>query len=66
MSAGGIKVEIVKTHDAFEKFAALPGEIYGGFDAWWPPDIQSEVDLISGRSPIATDPAGEFRIAAGG
>jgi len=53
MGAGGIKVEIVKTRDAFEKFAALPAEIYGGFDAWWPPDVQSEVDLISGRSPIA-------------
>ena len=53
MSAGGIKVEAVSTREAFEQFAALPYEIYGGCDAWWPPDIQSEVELISGRSPIA-------------
>jgi len=53
MSAGGIKVEAISTREAFEKFAALPYEIYGRCDAWWPPDIQSEVELISGRSPIA-------------
>ncbi len=49
MSAGGIKVEAIGTREAFEKFAALPYEVYADRDAWWPPDIQSEVDLISER-----------------
>ncbi|HTY55124.1 MAG TPA: hypothetical protein VMB26_07990 [Candidatus Binataceae bacterium] len=53
MSVDGIKVEIISSRESFEKFAAFPNEIYGSHDAWWPPDIQSEVDLISGRSPIA-------------
>lgn len=52
MSGGRIKVEQISTRDAFEQFARLPFEVYAGRDAWWPPDIQNEMDLLGGRALI--------------
>jgi hypothetical protein len=47
-----IRVEQITSRDGFERFARLPYQIYGGRDAWWPPDVQHEIDLLSGRSLI--------------
>jgi hypothetical protein len=53
MGANGISIEAVTSRDAITEFAMLPFEVYGERDAWWPPDIQNEIDLLSGRAPIA-------------
>ncbi len=36
-----------------EDFARLPFAVYADRKAWWPPDIQNEVDLLSHRSPLS-------------
>jgi hypothetical protein len=48
-----IKVEQVKSREALREFARLPFVVYGTRDAWWPPDVQSELDLLEGRSPLS-------------
>jgi GNAT superfamily N-acetyltransferase len=48
-----IRVEQINTLEAFEAFARLPYEIYAARDAWWPPDVQNEIELLSGRALIA-------------
>jgi GNAT superfamily N-acetyltransferase len=53
VSASTIQIEQVSTSQAFEKFASFPFDVYGAREAWWPPDLQSEVDLLSGRSPLS-------------
>jgi ribosomal protein S18 acetylase RimI-like enzyme len=53
LCAQSIRVEKIATRDRFEDFARLPFEIYSGRDAWWPPDLHNEVDLLAGRSLIA-------------
>ncbi|HJU09530.1 MAG TPA: GNAT family N-acetyltransferase [Candidatus Binataceae bacterium] len=52
MCAQSIRVERIGTRDRFEDFARLPFEIYSRRDAWWPPDIHNEVDLLAGRALI--------------
>lgn len=52
VSASRIRVEQISTREAFEQFARLPYEIYAGREAWWPPDVQNEVDLLGGRALI--------------
>ena len=47
------KIERISSVSQYEKFAALPFEVYSGRQAWWPPDVQNEVELLSGRNPIA-------------
>lgn len=47
-----IRIEHINSRDAFEQFARLPYQVYAGRDAWWPPDIQNEIDLLAGRSMI--------------
>lgn len=53
MCAQSIRVEKIGTRDRFEDFARLPFEIYSGRDAWWPPDIRNEIDLLAGRALMA-------------
>lgn len=48
-----IRVEQIGTPEAFEQFARLPYEVYAARDAWWPPDVQNEVELLTGRALIA-------------
>jgi hypothetical protein len=48
-----IAVERLRTRAALEEFARLPFRIYTGRDAWWPPDVQHEVDSLAGRGPFA-------------
>jgi hypothetical protein len=52
VSGGKIRVEQITTHDAFDQFARLPFEVYSRRDAWWPPDVQNEIDLLAGRALI--------------
>jgi hypothetical protein len=54
MHGGAITVEKVTGRDAMNQFAMLPFEVYGQRDAWWPPDVQNEIDLLAGRAPIAS------------
>jgi GNAT superfamily N-acetyltransferase len=53
VGAAKIRIERVGTREAFEQFARLPFAIYSGRDAWWPPDLQNEIDLLTGRALIA-------------
>jgi hypothetical protein len=53
VTAVGIRVERASTLEAFEQFARLPYQIYAARDAWWPPDVLNEVDLLAGRALIA-------------
>ena len=52
MSGGSIRVDQITTRTAFEQFARLPFEIYGGRSAWWPPDVHNEIDLLAGHALI--------------
>jgi hypothetical protein len=54
MRGDGVSIEAVTSREAMSEFAALPFEVYGERDAWWPPDVQNEIDLLSGRAPIAS------------
>lgn len=53
MRGDGISIERVTSRDAMSEFAGLPFQVYGEREAWWPPDVQNEIDLLSGRAPIA-------------
>jgi hypothetical protein len=53
MRGDATTIETVTSKDAMTEFAMLPFDVYGNRDAWWPPDIQNEIDLLSGRAPIA-------------
>jgi len=54
VSASKIRVEQIGADESFEQFARLPYAIYGTRDAWWPPDIRNEIDLLAGRALITT------------
>ena len=52
-AAANIRIEAINSPQAFEEFARLPYEVYADREAWWPPDIRNEVDLLSGRTLTA-------------
>jgi hypothetical protein len=54
MQGDGISIEAATNKAAMAEFAQLPFQVYGERDAWWPPDTQNEIDLLSGRAPIAS------------
>jgi hypothetical protein len=54
MRGDAMSIEAVEGKDALTEFAMLPFEVYGNRDAWWPPDVQNEIDLLSGHAPIAS------------
>jgi hypothetical protein len=49
----GISVEQPSSREQLDEFARLPFQVYGARDAWWPPDVQNEVDLLSRRSLLS-------------
>jgi len=53
MGSGDINIENPRSRTAMEDFARLPFVVYADRKAWWPPDIQNEVDLLSRRSPLS-------------
>ena len=52
-AAANIRIEAINSPQAFEEFARLPYEVYADREAWWPPDIRNEVDLLAGRTLTA-------------
>ena len=48
------RVERVTTRHALEEFARLPYQIYAGRAAWWPPDVQNEIDFLSRGTPVTS------------
>ena len=53
MSSAPVSIENPRSRAELEDFARLPFAVYADRPAWWPPDIQNEVDLLSRRSPIS-------------
>src|SRR5271167_361387 len=49
-----ISIERPASREQLDEFARLPFQVYGGRDAWWPPDVQNEIDLLSRRSLLST------------
>src|SRR5271168_2146271 len=49
-----ISVERPSSREQLEEFARLPFQVYGARDAWWPPDVQNEIDLLSRRSLLSS------------
>jgi ribosomal protein S18 acetylase RimI-like enzyme len=47
-----IRIEQVNSRDGFQQFAYLPFQIYSERDAWWPPDVHNEIELLAGRALI--------------
>lgn len=54
MESGRVTVEIPRSRAELEDFARLPFLVYADRKAWWPPDIQNEVELLSRRSPLSS------------
>jgi hypothetical protein len=50
----GIRIERIHTRESLEEFARLPYRVYAERAAWWPPDVQHEIDLLSGRTPLSS------------
>ncbi len=53
VSLSGIRIERPYTRSQLDEFARLPFAVYSGCDAWWPPDVQNEIDLLSRRSYLS-------------
>jgi hypothetical protein len=54
MSTGRVSIDNPRGRAELEDFARLPFLVYAERKAWWPPDIQNEVDLLSRRSPLSS------------
>ncbi|MFI5353256.1 MAG: GNAT family N-acetyltransferase [Candidatus Binatales bacterium] len=54
MGNGHIRIERVQSRESLEEFARLPFRVYADREAWWPPDVQHEIDLLSGRTPLSS------------
>jgi hypothetical protein len=48
---GAPRVERITSRDALDEFARLPYQVYAGRSAWWPPDVQNEIDFLMRRTP---------------
>jgi len=46
-------VERPRSRPQLVEFARLPYAIYADREAWWPPDVENEIDLICGRSALS-------------
>ncbi len=53
MGNGGLEIDRVTTRSGFDEFARLPYAVYGNAEAWWPPDVQNEIELLTGRTALA-------------
>src|SRR5215472_13167844 len=50
---GSSRVERINDRDQLEDFARFPYQLNAGRDAWWPPDVQNEIDFVSRRTPAS-------------
>src|SRR5579872_1274030 len=53
MKSARVSIENPRSRAELEDFARLPFLVYADRKAWWPPDIQNEVDLLSHKSPLS-------------
>jgi len=53
MDSGRVSIENPRSRSELEDFARLPFLVYADRKAWWPPDIQNEVDLLAHKSPLS-------------
>ncbi|HYA35516.1 MAG TPA: hypothetical protein VEF03_07845 [Candidatus Binataceae bacterium] len=53
MKGASIAVETPRSRPQLVEFARLPYAIYADREAWWPPDVENEIDLICGRSALS-------------
>ena len=53
MKPGPITIENPRSRAEQEDFARLPFVVYADRKAWWPPDVQNEVDLLARKSPLS-------------
>src|SRR5208282_3723915 len=49
-----ISIERPTSREQLDEFARLPFQVYAARDAWWPPDLQNEIDLLSRRSLLSS------------
>jgi ribosomal protein S18 acetylase RimI-like enzyme len=54
VSFQGVRIERPQSRSQLDEFARLPYTVYAGRDAWWPPDVQNEIDLLSNRSHLSS------------
>ncbi len=54
MRCSDIIVERPSRGSQLEEFARFPFRVYADREAWWPPDVRNEVDLLLGRSPLSS------------
>ena len=65
MNGNGITIERVATRDGYEEFARLPYHVYAAREAWWPPDVQNEIDHALAPQPALVASRGR-RLSARG
>jgi hypothetical protein len=53
-AGSGIEIERLASREEFEEFARFPFTVYRERQAWWPPDIRREVELLEGRSALSS------------
>ncbi|HYK66122.1 MAG TPA: hypothetical protein VEY94_14355, partial [Patescibacteria group bacterium] len=54
VSGDTISIERPTSRAQLEEFARLPFQVYAGRAAWWPPDVQNEIDLLARRSMLSS------------
>ena len=54
MRSGCVEITNPRSQAELEDFARLPFQVYADRPAWWPPDVQNELDLLSRRSPLSS------------
>ena len=54
LTSDTISIERPTSREQLEEFARLPFQVYSARAAWWPPDVQNEIDLLSRRSLLST------------
>jgi hypothetical protein len=54
VTGNSIRVERPSSREQLDQFARLPFQVYGNRQAWWPPDVQNEIDLLARRSLLSS------------
>ena len=54
LTSDTITIERPTSREQLEEFARLPFQVYSARNAWWPPDVQNEIDLLSRRSLLSS------------
>src|ERR1700685_1059640 len=54
ITSRSVSIERPTSREQLDELARLPFRVYDGRAAWWPPDVQNEIDLLSRRSLLST------------